>query len=538
MKRNILAIVCLSMMILLSACQPTPEKPVVRQKEQRNMLEQAEAESGGDSRALSEMVSPPAHYTFSKDGEKGTVFIRADAAVSLPDAPGMHIYRVHPAQFTQQQVTAVYDELCGDSPMIEPPEELTKSEIEAMIVNMQERLSDPETPEDEKQWMKDDMKYWEKELPNAPESIPEVPVDSTLKEYEIKDYSQVVSEDGAPPDDDAMKAAPVVARYMGVNAMERLDNPDPMEFNGKTFYVSNDSDLEEAIITQQKDESGQVISEGGMTVNRRASIWFMNNTNGAAYCNYGQKPESEILVDEGFTLDETAKKFIAMTPAEAKGVVEDFLAKVGAEYMTVAEMYLTNDENFGNYDGLVGPAEHYAYRITCRRNLGGIPCAAIMGSSSTGEDGWGDSWDYENLTFMVNDDGIFQLDWYAPITVEEELVAENATLLPFEDISAAFEQQIWIQYAPYEDYNDENYQSKTTLTVEKVVLEYQRIMEQDNIENGFMTPVWNFYGAIRTESSYQDPETGEIYEDDYTQRDVLMTINAVDGTMIDRWKGY
>lgn len=528
MKRKILSVACLSIMLLLSACQPTPEKAVVQQKDQRNMFEQAEAESGGDSRALAEMVAAPESYTFSKDGDKGVVFIRADATVTVPEAPAVNIYRVHPTDFSQEQVTALWDVLVGDTPMVEPPMEMTKSEIEAAIVDVKERLNDPDLPQEEKDWVPTYIEDLEKMLPDAPESIPEIPVDGTLREFEMKDYGY----DGTEED------AVVVAHYMGINAQEKLPDADPMdEFRGKTFYVSNNSDLKEAIIHEEKDEDGNVIGGSGMTVSRRASIYFSDNTTGAAWRNYAQQAEADVLVTEGFELDEQAKQFITTTPEEARKVVEDFLAEVGVDDMAIAEIRLVNDENFGNYDSLVGPPEHYAYRVRCTRTLDGVRCSAIDGSTSIGEDGWGDSWDYEGMNIMLNDDGIFQMDWYAPITVEEQPVTENATLLPFEDIAAAFEQQIWLQYAEYEDYQDENYKSKNTFTIDTIVLEYQRIMEQDSIENGFMTPVWNFYGTSRTESEWTS-DTGEVEKDDYTYRDVFLTINAVDGTMIDRWKGY
>ena len=57
------------------------------------------------------------------------------------------------------------------------------------------------------------------------------------------------------------------------------------------------------------------------------------------------------------------------------------------------------------------------------------------------------------------------------------------------------------------------------MTVNRITLSYSRVQNWDNPENFSMLPVWNFFDA-------DDPAKS------------LLTISAVDGTVIDRGFGY
>ena len=68
--------------------------------------------------------------------------------------------------------------------------------------------------------------------------------------------------------------------------------------------------------------------------------------------------------------------------------------------------------------------------------------------------------------------------------------------------------------------------------IEKVTLTLRRIMEQNNAENGFFVPVWDFYGT--TQTTYKNEPPSEFFSNNRP----LLTINAIDGTVIDLNRGY
>lgn len=57
-----------------------------------------------------------------------------------------------------------------------------------------------------------------------------------------------------------------------------------------------------------------------------------------------------------------------------------------------------------------------------------------------------------------------------------------------------------------------------------------RVFEQGSAENGLLIPVWNFYGT--RQRTFTDGETDE------TIPGIMLSINAVDGSIIDRALGY
>lgn len=73
------------------------------------------------------------------------------------------------------------------------------------------------------------------------------------------------------------------------------------------------------------------------------------------------------------------------------------------------------------------------------------------------------------------------------------------------------------------------------ITVEEIRLELRRVREQNSVTDGLLIPVWSFYGnQWQTKKDGSEPEiTGT--EGSQT---CLLTINAVDGSIIDLAKGY
>ena len=65
-----------------------------------------------------------------------------------------------------------------------------------------------------------------------------------------------------------------------------------------------------------------------------------------------------------------------------------------------------------------------------------------------------------------------------------------------------------------------------TINIDSVKLRYTRISEKDSFDTGLLVPVWDFIGT-KTDQ-YGNEVHGAI----------LMSINAIDGSVIDRNLGY
>lgn len=141
MKKLMCMLTCF-VLLLLCACQPTPEKPVVIQKDMEQMLEKAQAAPEADLQArpetsLSERYAIPQQMKLAITGAEGRLSISIDAPVTVPERE-LPLARVSPAQFGQDTVTAFYDALVGDTPMINVTNVLTKADIQKSILYYQQ----------------------------------------------------------------------------------------------------------------------------------------------------------------------------------------------------------------------------------------------------------------------------------------------------------------------------------------------------------------------------------------------------------------
>ena len=490
--KKIIACLLLSTMLFAAACQATPEKPVVVQKNTEKMLEQAKASEGEPPVPVAEQVRAPAEYEYHYASDDGKLLADVRAGIDLPDAESMPILRVRAADFTQEQVDAFYDALVGGTQMYQYSYDgMIKSDIESMIVTERENIAWLETAEgyseEEKRQQiaetEDRIKGLEAQYETAPEAREEVPATSELKRTKDMNGSE----------------------YMGLSVFEKTQD----ENGGKWFSVQNN-----------------IVGENRLTTS--ANMFFSDMR---AADNYGQG--MKLAVDETTVLDPEIQEKIGLTPAEAKRTVEQLLQAAGAP-MRVSAMEVWDDEQKGNYDGIVRPAEKYAYQVSCVRLADGIPCAELDGGGSSTEDMNGENaavakfWMYETLEFKMGPNGIFEMGWQSPLeTVETR--AETTALLPFDEIRAIFEKMIRIQYearAAQLDY------PKISVTVDSVRLRLVRVAEQNSAEYGLLVPAWCFFGTEATDFE------GEDIEDYAPVKKCILIVNAVDGSVIDPGKGY
>lgn len=124
------------------------------------------------------------------------------------------------------------------------------------------------------------------------------------------------------------------------------------------------------------------------------------------------------------------------------------------------------------------------------------------------------AWAYEGLDIFFDENGFYDFNWHSPYQLTKQS-EEYVFLLPFSDIQDIF---IRMMLEKYKDYPQTGLNSEVDIEVQEVRLGYMRVREDERERKGTMIPVWDFFGS-RNDIS-------------------LMTINAMDGTIIDRALGY
>lgn len=130
----------------------------------------------------------------------------------------------------------------------------------------------------------------------------------------------------------------------------------------------------------------------------------------------------------------------------------------------------------------------------------------------------------EYIRVVVDNNAIVEwLRIHPKETVEQ--ISDNVSLLPFESIKEIFRQQA---------VNELAYESKVVISrdivINKIVLGMMAIGEKDNNDGQLVVPVWDFIGTQTINHLVDGTETSADYS--------FLTINAIDGSIIDRSKGY
>lgn len=202
----------------------------------------------------------------------------------------------------------------------------------------------------------------------------------------------------------------------------------------------------------------------------------------------------------------------------------------------IKELGLSELELAGEYTGYQLSEESYVLEYT--RTVDGIPV------TYTYQEGNGVSdeipidwipWREERLELVYDEHGLRSFTRINPYVITD-LSEESVFLLPFSEIQKIFESVLTTSYS--DSVSDSEYSSAdsgvfTGVQVTAVRLGYMRVRDEEE-STAKLIPVWDFFGSVTrsqgAENSYMISE--------YNPYVSLLTINAMDGTILDRYLGY
>lgn len=173
-----------------------------------------------------------------------------------------------------------------------------------------------------------------------------------------------------------------------------------------------------------------------------------------------------------------------------------------------------------------------AYLVCFTRRVDGIPVTYSMQECvMLDEDENGDpiiyrmNFPYETLRLVVTDEGVVNGRYESPYEIGTVLQGD-VQLLQFERIMNVARQILPLKYVWLED----SYEIR--IHIDRIALGYTRLDFKDDMYRYMLTPVWDFFG---TYEYYRNGERVNCFPADFNS---LLTINAIDGTVIDRGYGY
>lgn len=504
--------------LLLSGCQKNPDSSMVVNKDMDNLIEEAQKDGGGTVDMANIAGAYETYQTTLSDDSLG-VSVNVNAKVDIPQAEQMSVFRVQQKRISQEFLDKVLAELTAGETLYDAGVTLsvrTRSDIEEELRGAKaemERLKNSDEP-DKDIFIEDNQRYID-ELQEAYENAPEQPV-----------------WEGNESDGLLHPTAEMTGKAGGEDFYEWEYS---LNQNGEIFYAANNgaNDNYISITAQNNDERGNKLSfrrgrhgydftavaivETTVLDEIASGVWPADKDRSKDYAERMLGGEMSFVeyTDEPTTISEEEARTKADDLMQKLGLSDTYQWYEGGLYSEIPDI-----RKGGDWE----PGYRKLYIFRYMRSMDGV--FTTFDPTGKHEEGWnGDDyvkkdWPLENIEIRVNDSGIVGFDYNAPLEVTETVV-ENSNMKSFDEVRGTFEQMVTVANAKV----DSDLDSDVVIEIDRVVLGYARISEADSYDTGLMVPVWDFQGK-------KTDEYGTEYKGG------IMTINAIDGSVIDRSLGY
>ena len=454
--------------ILLPACQPTPEREVVINKNEGVFEEALKATQTSTPK---QEASPAAEPESDNDSERlkdyfekydGKLKFTIDAEIITYDTQSYPVAKIKPYYVPIEQANKIIEALYGTLDVPERTKEKTKDQIQEMIVQLEFEIEECDQKNDAERYglMKDSLK----ELYELLETAPETDAGSNYRgEYEI--YKNDVYEEWS-----------IVL------------NQDNKAFNMH-------------MVIQAPTGNGYTCDIEFGNMGREYAVYLDDDT--------------ERLCFNDNPLFETDEAKAAIKTAE------DFLDDIGVENRALNNMQMRI------YQSASRDTSSYAMYYSKVFDGTNVPILNNYGGLRSAADDYTDIFSPERMMVEVQGDEIIGFEWYSAYEIES-ILNENIEILPFEEIMANAESQLAVKYA-----NVNNSDAGTHFYVDKVELSYVVQPIKDAVHEYMLVPAWSFYGGYDYEDGC-DLGNGVIKEGRYMFQSSLLSVNAVDGTVISK----
>lgn len=220
---------------------------------------------------------------------------------------------------------------------------------------------------------------------------------------------------------------------------------------------------------------------------------------------------------------------------------QDLLDKTGAD-LTLADAFILKSAGEGSY----------GYEFMFTREVNGLhmvyegtdTAADVYNEDQPKPELYQEPWPYERIMARITENGFAGFFWQGPCKVEKTL-NPDVHIQSFEKTLAQFEKMIFAKNGTWEDFVEHGNASRIKVSVDRITLGLMRVQSGNAY---YLIPVWDFYGKTDTimedgvsllESKFkgagEDAMEAAVFRDSLRS---LITLNAIDGSVIDRMLGY
>lgn len=527
----------------LAGCQKNPDSSLVVNKDMDNLIEQAQNTEGAAD--IEDMRSYDSWQTTIQDDSLG-VNVTVDAKVDIPETSQMSVLRVEQAPITQEQLTQIQKELMGSATVYDGSilSVRDRATVEQELKQAKQELNDLKNGNYSQEMLDGvggDRTVLEEEA-DVYINEAQLDVDALQQEYETApeklDWRDYVSDGQLKKvaDRDITNAFYEWQMNLNPNGEDYYGITDAADGNYQAIFVQNSPEYGNCLRYRSGRHGYQFVAgayTGADNLEKVDQLGVVTDF-GHIIARADQGFESSGAEDgKG---DETTQSYqeimdepTTISKQEAKDLADAFLQKTGLTDFQYSTGDLYDEKLDVRYDWDLGETGGYrkVYILQYMRSIDGA--LVTYDAASKHSEGWdGDDyskkdWSTEVIQFRINDSGIVGFDYNAPLQTVETVV-DHAALKSFDEVKSTFESMVVVMNAQDTKLSDEK--PSVTIKIDRVILGYARISEANSYDTGLLVPVWDFKGTVT------DSLGG------YTSYGSVMTVNAIDGTIIDRTLGY
>lgn len=479
-----------------TACQPTPEKPPVVNKNENIVEKVMEANKEENKEQLEEykqvvdeqIKALGSHLEMQMQPNK-QVTINVDADIISPGNVKIPVMRVRPKNYSKEQFEAFAKYVTNGQPLYyqtfneQTGEMFSKEEMTAIMSRIKEFLKDKSLSGNTRSAWESRIRDMEKAYDSAPSKADEKPYDGTLNVTQ----NEEMNSDGT----------------ITVNGSG--------SFTDLKCYLGKDRAAYLNLMQSYNDASTQ--------------MYFDNGNYGFGY--------NTLEPYEGVDAQR-----LNITYEEAKAKAEEFVRAVDGEDTNMVMYSSSIGYDIGTISNHTKETSPQCYSFDFARNYNGIvlkPVQYLFGGSRDVDLDYNRQVSPESMSVTIDNDGLY-FACCLNQTEYIETVTEDTPLLDFNTVVDNFEQYCKQRFTWIPDDDTTPHGLSVSLNVKRVELNLMAIPEKDNLENYITVPVWDFIA----DEEFADKKA--VDQEGYTlqgQKDVgIVTINAINGTVINREQGY
>lgn len=226
-----------------------------------------------------------------------------------------------------------------------------------------------------------------------------------------------------------------------------------------------------------------------------------------------------VISTETFNIDESKFK----RREEAQQIAETAIRQMRLDGFVCSNVFTSAYE-----DSTLGTTSIPVYDFIFMRSINNV--VETYTNENASADGYAKPWQYEKVHVFVDKDGILYVEYSAPYKILETVMTET-NLMPFSEIMDIFEKMVLVVNNTV-DNGSGGSNAKHEYRITAITLGLVSIREQ-NAETGLLVPAWDFLGhEVHYDSS------GNLITLNSNNLEPFLTINAIDGTIIERGEGY